>query len=78
MKQNSEHTDQSYSILRIEEVIKRTGVPRSTIYYLIEKGRFPSNIKMGERSAGWIEHEVQAWIEHRISERNQAREGEEK
>jgi prophage regulatory protein len=30
---------------------------------------FPRHIRLGGRSVGWLEHEVDAWIERRMSER---------
>jgi prophage regulatory protein len=30
---------------------------------------FPRHIRIGGRSVGWLEHEVDAWIERRMSER---------
>jgi len=42
------------------------GLSRSSIYARIQAGTFPSPIKMGH-SSGWIETEVQAWIERQIA-----------
>jgi prophage regulatory protein len=54
------------SILRLENVKTRTGLSRSTIYALIKEKRFPGNISLGARSVGWLESEIQAWIESRV------------
>jgi prophage regulatory protein len=53
-------------ILRLPAVIEYTGRSRSSIYLDISEGNFPAPISLGARSVGWIEHEVQAWIEERI------------
>ena len=58
-------------ILRNPEVRDRTGLSRSTVYRLIEEGSFPRQVKLGARSAGWIESEVDAWLERRIQESRQ-------
>ena len=58
------------SILRLPSVIKLTGLSRSAIYDMIAKGDFPKQIKLTSRSSGWIETEVQSWIESRIAERD--------
>lgn len=50
------------SILRLPEVMKRTGLSRSTIYVYIEKGLFPKPIKIGLRAVGWYASEVNQWI----------------
>lgn len=51
------------TILRLPCVIKRTGLPRSTIYAYVDQKRFPAPIKIGTRNVGWIESEINAWIE---------------
>lgn len=56
----------SKAILRLPVVIARTGLSRSYIYLLISKGQFPRQVALGERAVGWIESEVQAWIESQI------------
>ena len=58
------------SVLRREEVERVTGLPRSTIYDYMAAGTFPKPIKLGARSVGWLESEVQAWQKARIVERD--------
>jgi len=54
-------------ILRIQRVIFRTGLSRSTIYALMAKGEFPKQIKLtGARSVGWLETSVDEWIVSRM------------
>lgn len=52
-------------ILRLPEVIKITGLPRSTIYLYIEKGEFPKQVQLTKRSVGWRSKEVQEFIDSR-------------
>ncbi len=47
-----------------------TGLPTSSLYLEITKGRFPKPIPIGERSVAWIEEEVIAWQEARIAQRD--------
>ncbi len=54
-------------ILRLPNVKSRTGLSRSTIYALIKDKRFPKYINLGARSVGWLESEIEAWIESRIN-----------
>ena len=54
------------TICRLPEVMARTGLSRSTIYDLIHKGQFPSQINLGPRAVGWVENEIVDWIEARI------------
>ncbi len=56
------------TICRLPEVIARTGLSRSTIYNLIQKGEFPSQINLGPRAVGWVENEIVDWIEARIDD----------
>ena len=55
-------------ILRLPEVMVMTGLSKSTIYLWIGKEKFPAHISLGARSIGWIEQEVEEWIESRIAE----------
>ena len=56
------------TICRLPEVMARTGLSRSTIYDLIRRRKFPSQINLGPRAVGWVEDEVVDWIEARIDE----------
>lgn len=63
--------DKSHSksrIIRWPEVHERVGYCRSNIYYLIQSGDFPSPIKLGSRAVGWLESDVENWIESRIEQ----------
>lgn len=50
-------------ILRLPAVKEKTGKPRSSLYLMVAKGEFPKPIKLGKRSVGWLESDVDAWIE---------------
>jgi prophage regulatory protein len=56
------------ALLRLPEVIRRTGLSRSSIYSAIAKKEFPAPIALGARSVAWVESEVATFIEARISE----------
>lgn len=62
----------SNKILRVEEVIERTGLSRSTIYDRIDPksprydSTFPSRVKLGLSAIGWVESELESWILSRI------------
>ena len=57
-------------ILRRKDVETRTGLSRSTIYLRIQEGDFPKPIRLGERSVGWLEHEIEDWFLSRIKDRD--------
>jgi prophage regulatory protein len=54
------------SILRLPAVRARTGLSRSTVYLRVAEGTFPKPVSLGARAVGWIESEVQQWLEQRI------------
>lgn len=58
----------SPTIIRLPEVIRRTGLSRSTIYSKIQSRTFPQAIPLGERAVGWDSHAVDHWIRTRIQE----------
>lgn len=54
------------AILRLPEVKARTGLSRSTIYLRINQENFPRPVSLGGRAVGWIESEIEAWLETQI------------
>jgi prophage regulatory protein len=59
----------SYTILRLSSVMAKIGLRRSSIYKLMSKGTFPKPILLGERAVGWLESDLDAWIQARLDER---------
>jgi prophage regulatory protein len=57
------------TIIKLPEVKAMTTFSRTTIYRLIALGAFPKQIKLAERSSGWIKQEVEEYIENKINER---------
>jgi len=53
-------------ILRLPTVKSRTGLSRSTIYLRVSEGSFPKPISLGGRAVGWIEEEVNDWLNQQI------------
>lgn len=50
--------------IRKKEVMRRTGLPSSTIYDLMAKGLFPKSIKLaGGKAIAWLESSVEAWLQ---------------
>jgi prophage regulatory protein len=54
-------------IIRLPDVKDLTGLSRSTIYLRMAEKSFPSSINLGARAVGWIESEIEEWVELRIS-----------
>ena len=57
-----------HQVLRIFEVSDRTGLPRSSIYAKIQAGDFPRPIKLGARSVGWLEADINSWLDEKVSQ----------
>ncbi len=55
-------------LLRWPEVQKRVGICRSHVHQLAAQGKFPAPVKLGPRASGWLESEINAWIDQRIAE----------
>ena len=66
----NERTRAPTRILRLREVMARTGLSRTTIYRWRRAGRFPQPVRLGTRNVGWIESELEAWMVERKAERS--------
>ena len=55
-----------YKIIRLQEVVESTGLAKSTIYKKMAVSEFPDSISLGSKAVGWLESDVQKWIEGRI------------
>ena len=54
------------TILRLPAVKSRTGLSRSTIYLRVKEGTFPAPVSLGARAVGWIDAEIEKWLERQI------------
>lgn len=52
-------------LLRLPEVLRRTGRSRAGIYDLMSRGEFPLPVRVGAKAVAWKLSSVQAWIESR-------------
>ena len=55
-----------HTILRLPAVKASTGLSRSTIYLRVSQGTFPQPVKLGGRAAGWVQAEIQEWLQRQI------------
>ena len=46
---------------RLPEVMKMTGLSRSSIYLRISTNEFPKPVKLGRRAVGWPENAIIPW-----------------
>ncbi len=57
-------------VVRLPEVVRRTGKSRSSIYADIQKGLFPRPVCIGTHAKGWIADEIDLWILHKMRQRD--------
>lgn len=57
---------QPVTLLRVKRVMERTGIPFSSLYQLINAGKFPRPVQLSPNRVAWVESEVEAWIRQRI------------
>jgi len=62
-------------ILRLPDLKEQCGISRSAIYQGMKEGTFPQSIPLGTRMVGWSETEINEWIENKLKDRDQAKEG---
>lgn len=61
MQQSTNQIDRM-RIIRLPEVIRKTGLSRSTIYDKLRNADFPVPVILGDRAIGFIEGELDAWM----------------
>lgn len=54
-------------IARRKQVESRTGLSRSSIYAAMAAGTFPKPIRLGAQSVGWLESDLNRWLNERIA-----------
>lgn len=54
-------------IVRLNTVLSRTGLSRSTIYRKIAEGTFPAQIRISVNGAGWRESDINRWIKDPVA-----------
>ncbi|MEF3111352.1 AlpA family transcriptional regulator [Raoultella sp. WB_B2P2-3] len=56
------------TLIKLPEVMRRTGCGKAWIYRLIQQKRFPASVKIGSRAIAFVESEIDEWINQRIAE----------
>lgn len=59
-------------ILRKKDVRQITGLADTTLWRMEKLGKFPSRLRLGGGAVGWLEDEVEGWIEQKAAEREPA------
>jgi|LauGreDrversion4_2_1035121.scaffolds.fasta_scaffold109993_3 predicted DNA-binding transcriptional regulator AlpA len=58
-------------ILRMRDMPSKVGLRPSTIYQLVQAGKFPPPFKLvfGGRASGWLEEQIDSWLAAQSSRR---------
>lgn len=56
----------SKRLIRLPEVLNRTGLCKAWIYRLISRNEFPAQVKLGARAVAFLESDIDKWIEEKI------------
>ena len=59
-----------FSLIRASKAQKALGLPKSSFYSQVSEGLLPPPIRLGKRSVGWLESEINAIIRARIQNRS--------
>jgi len=57
------------NMLRLKDVMTKTGLSRSSVYKYIAEGKFPKPVHLGERTVAWVESEIEEWLMTKLAER---------
>lgn len=55
-------------ILRLDEVCAKLGLRKTVIYQMAAAGELPSQVRITARAVGWVESEIDEWLEQRIAQ----------
>jgi len=54
-------------LIRIDDVVQKTTLAKSTIWLKVSKGEFPKPIKLSPGITTWKEADIDAWIDSHIN-----------
>ena len=60
--------DTGITLLRRKQVQAITGLSRSSIYLMIQRGTFPRPVLIGSRSVAWSSQAVHNWIAAKLAQ----------
>jgi prophage regulatory protein len=61
-------TEKPKRVLRLKQVLDRVPLGREQIRTLEKEGLFPKRFKIGRHAAGYLESEIDEYIDRRIAE----------
>ena len=57
-------------VIRIREVCQKVGLSRASVLRKSREGTFPIPINVGVKAMGFIEEEVEQWLQEQAQKRN--------
>ncbi|WP_318412484.1 AlpA family phage regulatory protein [Photobacterium leiognathi] len=55
----------SYRFIRLQDVMKMTGLSKASIYRAMNKDEFPHQYQLTEKAVGWKDCDVMKWMDTR-------------
>jgi prophage regulatory protein len=56
-------------LIRLNDVMTKTGLSRSSIYKQMSINSFPKHVKLGGRAVAWSEQAIDTWINSKFLEK---------
>ncbi|KPJ97354.1 MAG: hypothetical protein AMJ60_11600 [Desulfobacterales bacterium SG8_35] len=56
-------------VIRKPELLAIIGLSDPTIWRMEKDGKFPKRLRLGGNSCGWLESEVDGWLQEKAAER---------
>ena len=63
---NSNPQNQITRVLRLPQVVEATGLSKTHIYRLMQRGQFPLPAHLSERVVVWDANGISAWLTHKF------------
>ena len=60
-----------FKFLRMKEVLKLTGLSRSSILRLENQGKFPKRKRLSDSAVGWDSRDIEKWLDSRAEGDNE-------
>lgn len=60
------------NLLGIKDVKSKVSLAQSTIYKMMANEEFPKPVQLTSNRVGWVEAEIDAWLEQRVALRDAA------
>lgn len=56
--------------IRLQELLKRIPVGRSTIWFWVQEGKFPAPVKLSDRVTAWPVAAIEQWEAEKLTAAN--------